>query len=596
VPPSSSQESPLKSSPDLLLALVCASIVAEFDRSWLARSVARLIPEGGPRADRVSRLKAKLHGAFSHLVETATRRGRRPTAPGEDRAPLLGGLLAVATRLLGLNKVATRRRDVQDELCCTFDRLHAEHDASAREFCAALQFSERTFRSWQHRPPKPVTPEPPVEPPPPPPNDRNTGRFDLVATAPDTQLGGDTTDLTVLGVGLKLVGVQDLGDRERRLFDAFAIDQRESAGLIERVVADAVAEREGIQFITDQGTPYLAEAARQAYDALGVEHAPQREGTPTEKATVERGFGTIKNAIAPILDVLNRAADVVPTLRRPDLARHLGTLLVAVFLRVYVAGRRHLGHPLDGQDPDVLRVIIEEQRQKARAEDRSVRLFLEAIHAEYAMPGSREAFVRAFRRYPLDDLKEAERRFRAHACRCQVRVCDRYFAAVVRDVHEHARKRRAVERRQRRAEGRDRRTRAEVAARTADLDAHPEHRLLEGLDLLADTWQPATRDFAFGGRLARICLRRAVHDLQARDPIAAADRIEAHFRAWQAGGPRRQESLCDAVRGVLRQVITEVGVAGQSQTPAAFASAMLAPSTRTSHENQRPPPSPHLRI
>jgi hypothetical protein len=61
-----------------------------------------------------------------------------------------------------------------------------------------------------------------------------------------------------------------------------------------------------------------------------------------------------------------------------------------------------------------------------------VRLFLEAIHAEYAMGGSAEPFVRTFRRYSLEDLRDAERRFHAHACRCKVRVCDRYFAAVVR--------------------------------------------------------------------------------------------------------------------------------------------------------------------
>jgi hypothetical protein len=93
------------------------------------------------------------------------------------------------------------------------------------------------------------------KPPPPPRNDRNTGRFALEATDPDTQLGGDTTDLCVLGVGLKLVGVQDIGDRERCLFDAFAIDQRESQDLIIRAVADAFAGREGMQLITDQGTP-----------------------------------------------------------------------------------------------------------------------------------------------------------------------------------------------------------------------------------------------------------------------------------------------------------------------------------------------------
>jgi len=82
-------------------------------------------------------------------------------------------------------------------------------------------------------------------------------------------------------------------------------------------VAAAAADRPGMQLITDQGTPYLAEAAKQAYDAIGVEHAPQREGSPTEKATVERGFGTIKNALAPLFEVLNRAAAAVPSLQQP---------------------------------------------------------------------------------------------------------------------------------------------------------------------------------------------------------------------------------------------------------------------------------------
>ena len=67
--------------------------------------------------------------------------------------------------------------------------------------------------------------------------------------------------------------------------------------------------------------------------------------------------------------------------------------LLAVFLRVYHAGRRHLPHPLAARDPDSLRRIIDEQRERARVEDRSVRLFLEAVHDEYAMPGPRDAFV-----------------------------------------------------------------------------------------------------------------------------------------------------------------------------------------------------------
>jgi hypothetical protein len=62
-------------------------------------------------------------------------------------------------------------------------------------------------------------------------NDRGTKRFALEATDPGTQLG----------------------DRERCLFDAFIIDERESSELIVRAVADATAHREGMQLISDQG-------------------------------------------------------------------------------------------------------------------------------------------------------------------------------------------------------------------------------------------------------------------------------------------------------------------------------------------------------
>ena len=597
MPPPASQDSPPKSSLQLLLALICASIVAEYDPSWLARPVAQLIPDGGPRPEWISRTKVKLKTVFADLVEAATRRGRRPRAPREDRAPLLGALLAVATRLLALSAVPVRRRAVQDELVCAFDRVHHEHGVTAREFCAHLSLSERTFRSWQDRPAKPPPPPPPPPAPPrPPANDRNTGRFDLDKTAPDTQLGGDTTHLRVLGLDLKLVAVQDVGDRERHLFDAFAIDEREYAELVERVVTTAASGLEGIQFITDQGTPYVADAAKQAYDAIGVEHAPQREGTPTEKATVERGFATVKNALSPILALLDRLAVALPQLQRPQLATSVATLLVATFLRVYAAGRRHLGHPLDGKDPEVLRAIVEQQRENARAEDRSVRLFLEAMHAEYAMPGSAEAFVRAFRRYPLDDLQEAERRIRTRACRCHVRACDRYFAAVVRDVHEHAKQRRAADRRQRVADAQARRDRAAADARTADLDAHPERRLFEGLDVLADTWLPDSGAFVAGGQLARLWLRRAVDAIFAATPVGAIDLIELHVRSWLAGRPTIPQPLCDAVRGVLCDLITNVQAAHNRNPRAAPVGVILQQATRTTRDNERPPPPPHLRI
>jgi hypothetical protein len=43
----------------------------------------------------------------------------------------------------------------------------------------------------------------------------------------------------------------------------------------------------------------------------------------------------------------------------------------------------------------------------------------------------------------------------------------------------------------------------------------------------------------------------------AREPVAAADHFEAHLRAWLATQPSAPTALCDAVRGVLRNVIND---------------------------------------
>jgi hypothetical protein len=87
VPAPASQDCSPKSS--FLLALVCASLVADHDPTWLARPVAQLIPDDGPRPEWVSRAKAKLRAAFAKLVDAATRRGRRPAPPRDDRAVML---------------------------------------------------------------------------------------------------------------------------------------------------------------------------------------------------------------------------------------------------------------------------------------------------------------------------------------------------------------------------------------------------------------------------------------------------------------------------------------------------------------------------
>src|ERR687888_323572 len=196
----------------------------------LAENLARAQPAPRPRLrQRGRRTRSELAHASRRRASGRLGRARRageppqgPVAPpvrrSAGRRHPTGPAGQVATALLAKSRVPVRRREVQDELVCAFDRVHADYGVTPAEFCAALSLAERTFRSWRARPPAPAVPPPLPPPPARPKNDRRTGRFDLDVTAPGTQLGGDTTDLRVLGVDLKLVGNQDLGAREQRLF------------------------------------------------------------------------------------------------------------------------------------------------------------------------------------------------------------------------------------------------------------------------------------------------------------------------------------------------------------------------------------------
>ncbi len=98
-------------------------------------------------------------------------------------------------------------------------------------------------------------------------------------------------------------------------------DDHEHAEHVTNVLTAAIAGRQGMQVITDQGTPYMAKVTRDALEQLGAEHAPQREGDPPGKATVERGFGILKTIAAPLFALSDRAASVVPALCNVELAR-----------------------------------------------------------------------------------------------------------------------------------------------------------------------------------------------------------------------------------------------------------------------------------
>jgi hypothetical protein len=211
-----------------LLTVLCVALVHRERPDWLgigeAACAAALSPE------RVSRLASRVARPFADIVDTFIRRGRPVCIDDPVRAELmtLRALLSVASSALAL--VPLRRPAVRALLVGAWQRLSTElPSVTGTVFCRALSLPERTLRHWLAHPPVAHTttpPAPPSPPTPPPARPPRRPRFRFDVFLPGTQVGADTTDLSVFGVPLKLVGVQDIGGRDRSLFDSVVIDTR----------------------------------------------------------------------------------------------------------------------------------------------------------------------------------------------------------------------------------------------------------------------------------------------------------------------------------------------------------------------------------
>ncbi len=544
--------------PSKMLALIAALIVRSYDRSWLPTSVEMLAASEGVSHERLSRIKARILSPLEALVDKASRRGRPQASPAKsDRVLVLEALLAIAASLLVLLPI--RNRSVQNRLVSACERLKCEHGLSAKDFCDYLGLKHRTFRSWRNRPAAPEKPKPQA----PAPGkrkkaDRGEGRFDLGLLLPGVQAMADTTDMTLLGIPLKFIATQDPGNRFRRLFEGFEVFTQETAREVVDVIGKSLTP--GMQLITDQGTPYLAGLARQAYEELELDHAPQKEGTPTAKATLERAFGIVKQALKPLLELTNRLADKIPELKKPELACPLGQLLVALFLRVYIAAAKPAAHPLENASPFELELIALEQRDQARQEEKSKRLFLEQIHDAYAMEGSKQKFVRAHRHHALEDLKEAERRLRDRACRCQTRACDRYFAGILRNVAEENRARRARIRQEQLSRSKQKAEIREIINNRNHLEENPQLMLSEAFDMLAVQWLPEQSClYARGHGLGSGMIKRALILLTQKNPWLLQDQVGAVWTDWKNLhddlNPRQIQAMEKIVFDVLKDFV-----------------------------------------
>ena len=351
---------------------------------------------------------------------------------------------------------------------------------------------------------------------------------------PGTQVGADTTDLSVFGVPLKLVGVQDIGGRDRRLLDSVVIDTRECADHVVDALRVVLRDCPGIQALTDQGTPYMAAATKLALDELQAEHAPQKEGDPTGKSTVERGFGSLKEILSPLLSLSDRCAVLVPSLRSADLAAPFARLVVATALRAYQAGARATRRAVEATgnaSEDTLMRAAARAREAARSTDRSARLLLAHLHALFLFSTSTTRFVELYRRYPLEVLRSAEASLRSRFLMRgapDVRAVDRYFAALVRNHFADHRGRRATREASRTLQQRLRQQHHEADHAERSRSADPALWLRQALDLVALQWLPTERRLLFDGDgLGVGWMRGALDLLLRRHGGAATDDIAA---------------------------------------------------------------------
>jgi hypothetical protein len=545
--------------------------------------------------------------AFQAQVDEATRIGR-PAAESElevvekNDAAVTLALLAVATLLLSL---WSRKGKIGRSLILgAYLRLREEHPSITQErFCEALAIKARTLRSWLKDPENRKTPvahpdKHPSSPKPNPPRSPRRPRFGFEEVLPGTQIAADTTDIDVLGIRLKLMASQDVGDRHQNLLDAVIVEDKESAESIAGLLETSLSERPGAQVITDQGTPYLAKLVDETIEKYEAEHAPNQEGSPTEKATMERGLGSVKELTKPLFELSNCLAERHPQLRDRLLAKKLAILGITVVLKSYQAGARASERERaarEGLSIEDLAQATRDHREQAVALLRSKTLFIEWLREAYELEMPLRKLKRLLRAFPLEVIRSAERALRTQVHRGDIVKRTAYFHTIVMNHYEEHLQRVA---RDRAAEAERRRLESlslEAALRKRAWHDHPETQLYDALDALAAQWLPARGELLYNGvGLGRAWLRAAIARLcELHGPDAAFDISEGVYLAFAAAEEQKLGGTgLASIRRLLDQTLPERPPSPtQSACTQSFARAILP---RNGSNRRSPPASPLL--
>jgi hypothetical protein len=588
--------------PSRLVALTCAAVVAAYDRRWLAQPLSALVGPEDVAPETLSRLKARLLGPLEGLVARLHRRGRPKTA--SEALSLRAELEATRTKLeLAASVIAAggvRSRALQDRLVAAYGALEKRHAMSLRDFCTSLGLSERTFRSWRNRKPAP-------------PQDTATTR-----AAASTQAAAQRGPLRPRVVPAQPAGdgghdthprlrrrpadrrhPRNPGRRHKELLRAFAVTEQENSDVVVRVLGEALGALPGAQAITDQGTPYIARATQQACEAMEIEPAPQVEGAPTDKAPLERAWGTVKRALAPLLGLTDRVAAAVPQLRSPALARAALALLLGVYLRVYSGGRRHLGHPLEGHDPAALddavaRAMETPPARKTARASCSCRSYTPTTTSPRISPSTTSSVPTAATtsrtsRLPSERCASARAAARSVAATATSPASSATSPSTVA-LAAPATTPNAKHRRRRHNE------QARFEQQDGFLAQHPELRLRQALDALAMQWDDRAARLAWGGAgWGRGTLVRALREMRGRAPLVWSYDVDAVLRDWRA------TPACPAGARIAISALLELERAKLLAEPARFHRtpdpATITPQARReNHENARPPPPSGLTI
>jgi transposase InsO family protein len=573
--------------PSILLVLVCLTVVQRVRPEWISARIEEAASSEKISPERLSRLCTKAIAPFQRALDILTRIGRPPLDKGQKSTSreiaLLRALLGVATSIL--KHVSLRKPAIRAMVIGAYLRLKKEHpELNKKSFCEAFSLSSRTFRYWMSRPRTTASQASPVAPLPqkklPRKRPPRRARFGFQVTIPDTQLAADTTDLSAFDIPLKLIAVQDVGGRDQNLLESIIVDDHESAEHVVSAITAALNGQDGQQVITDQGTPYMAKTTRDALNELGAEHAPQKEGDPQGKATIERAFGTVKTIAGPILKLTSKIAIKVPMLRDHNLAKAATTLLLTALLKAYQAGARATNRADDERNnisKEALADLAEQSRNKARAEQRSKRLFLTQLHSDYDIKRSLPLFIRQMRRFPITVLKHAAIDFATQVHRNDIRDRASYFAAIARKHNEEFQRKFEKERRQKEEDERRKNNFRRVDAQHNAWLAHPAIWLNDAFNAIAAQWIPERRLLLFNGAgLGKNWLVDSIDRLIVLNGHSAAiDIAQGTFLNFEKDDPCNigQEGL-NALRVILKNTLIEKGTTPTNCIPS-FSSAIL---------------------